>query len=232
MRCFPCPVASRKSSLFDCCSKGKTPAEIARETGTEAIDTVTEQRFTEHTGRRRLRAPRTRGVVAGEGDTVGPVLPQRLTDDMLASARTRRLFRYLLTLFFILLAAGPLVMADSDLGSVLRMQSPFLLQAIHWVLGCFCRCAARVENRSAGTIRMERMGRSGSGSPCVWAITVCCGVVFCLYRGMEVHTRSRLIAAPVLFCGIASMASLAVKLRPFKVHAHTRAITLLGIDRL
>lgn len=39
--------------------------------------------------------------------------------------------------------------------------------------------------------------------------------------------RDPLMAAPVLVCGIASMASLAVKLRPFKVHAHTRAIVPL-----
>ena len=41
--------------------------------------------------------------------------------------------------------------------------------------------------------------------------------------------RDPLMAAPVLFCGIASMASLAVKLRPFKVHAHTRAIVPLAL---
>lgn len=35
------------------------------------------------------------------------------------------------------------------------------------------------------------------------------------------------MAVPVLFCGIASMASLAVKLCPFKVHTHTRAIAPL-----
>ncbi len=56
--------------------------------------------------------------------------------------------------------------------------------------------------------------------------TVCCGVVF-VYIAAWRCIRDPLMAAPVLFCGIASMASLAVKLRPFKVHAHTRAITLL-----
>lgn len=39
--------------------------------------------------------------------------------------------------------------------------------------------------------------------------------------------RDPLMAVPVLFCGIASMASLAVKLCPFKVHTHTRAIAPL-----
>ena len=55
---------------------------------------------------------------------------------------------------------------------------------------------------------------------------ICCGMVFYLYRGIDVHTRS-VDAVPVLFCGVASTASLAVGLRPFKVHAHARAIVPL-----
>ena len=39
--------------------------------------------------------------------------------------------------------------------------------------------------------------------------------------------RDPLMAAPVLFCGVASTASLAVGLRPFKVHARARAIVPL-----
>ena len=158
---FSPALSPREEQFVRLLLKGKTPAEIARETNTKP-STV---RTTLHRAYGKASVAGARELVAlfvDGGDAVGPELSRRHADDMLASARTRRLFRYLLTLFFILLAAGPLVMADSDGDPVLRMQSPFLLQAIHWVSGCFCRCAARVENRSAGTIWMERMGRSGS----------------------------------------------------------------------
>mgnify|MGYP000647677449 CR=1 FL=1 len=74
-------------------------------------------------------------LFAGEGDTVGHELPQRHADDMVASARTRRLFRYLLTLFFVLLAAGPLVMADSDWGSGVSRAVAFSLLSYALGLG-------------------------------------------------------------------------------------------------
>lgn len=55
---------------------------------------------------------------------------------------------------------------------------------------------------------------------------VCRGMVFCLYRGMEVYMRS-VDGCAGLLCGVASTVSLAVGLRPFKVHARVRAIVPL-----
>ena len=113
--CFPPALSPREEQFVRLLLKGKTPAEIAKETDTKP-STV---RTTLHRAYGKASVAGSRELVAlfaGEGDTVGHELPQRHADDIVASARTRRLFRYLLTLFFILLAAGPLVMADSDWG--------------------------------------------------------------------------------------------------------------------
>lgn len=112
---FSPALSPREEQFVRLLLKGKTPAEIAKETDTKP-STV---RTTLHRAYGKASVAGSRELVAlfaGEGDAAGPGLLQRHADDMLASARTRRLFRYLLTLFFILLAAGPLVMADSDWG--------------------------------------------------------------------------------------------------------------------
>lgn len=137
-----------------------------------------------------------------------------------------RLFRYLLTLFFILLAAGPLVMADSDWGSGVSWAVAFSLASYALGLGLFLslRYTGGKPNRKAA---LDRAGEAiGLGSPCVWAILSAVEWAF-VYIAAWRCIRDPLMAAPVLFCGIASMASLAVRLRPFKVHAHTRAIVPL-----
>lgn len=165
-------------------------------------------------------------LFAGEGDTVGHELPQRHADDMVASARTRRLFRYLLTLFFILLAAGPLVMADSDWGSGVSRAVAFSLLSYALGLGLLLslRYAGGKPNRGAA---LDRAGEAiGLGSPCVWVILSAVEWSF-VYIAAWRCVRDPLMAVPVLFCGVASMASLAVELRPFKVRARTRAIVSL-----
>lgn len=101
-------------------------------------------------------------LFAGEGDTVGHELPQRHADDIVASARTRRLFRYLLTLFFILLAAGPLVMADSDWGSGVSRAVAFSLLSYALGLGLLLSLATRVEKRIVALRWIERVKRFGS----------------------------------------------------------------------
>lgn len=155
-----------------------------------------------------------------------PELSRRHADDMLASARTRRLFRYLLTLFFILLAAGPLVMADSDWGSGVSWAVAFSLSSYALGLGLLLSLhyAGEKLNREAALTRTD--GAIGLGSPCVWAILSAVEWSF-VYIAAWRCVRDPLMAVPVLFCGIASMASLAVKLCPFKVHTHTRAIAPL-----
>ena len=113
---FSPALSPREEQFVRLLLKGKTPAEIARETGTKP-STV---RTTLHRAYGKASVAGSRELVAlfvDEGDAVVPELSRRHADDLLVSARTRRLFRYLLTLFFILLAAGPLVMADSDWGS-------------------------------------------------------------------------------------------------------------------
>lgn len=165
-------------------------------------------------------------MFAGEGDTVGHELPQRHADDMVASARTRRLFRYLLTLFFILLAAGPLVMADSDWGSGVSRAVAFSLLSYALGLGLLLslRYAGGKANRGAA---LDRAGEAiWLGSPYVWAVLSAVEWSF-IYIAALMCIRVPLMAVPVLFCGVASTASLAVGLRPFKVHAHARAIVPL-----
>ena len=103
---FSPALSPREEQFVRLLLKGKTPAEIARETGTKP-STV---RTTLHRAYGKASVAGSRELVAlfvDEGDAVVPELSRRYADDMLASARTRRLFRYLLTLFFILLAAGP-----------------------------------------------------------------------------------------------------------------------------
>lgn len=221
---FPA-LSPREEQFVRLLLKGKTPAEIARETGTKP-STV---RTTLHRAYGKASVAGSRELVAlfaGEGDTVGPVLPQRHADDMLASARTRRLFRYLLTLFFILLAAGPLVMADSDWGSGVTHAIAFSLASYTLGLGLLLSLCSAGRKPKRGDDLDGADGAIGLGSPCVWAILSAVEWSF-VYIAAWRCIRDPLMAAPVLFCGIASMASLAVKLRPFKVHAHTRAITLL-----
>lgn len=222
---FSPALSPREEQFVRLLLKGKTPAEIARETGTKP-STV---RTTLHRAYGKASVAGSRELVAlfaGEGDAVGPEPLQRHADDMLVSARTRRLFRYLLTLFFILLAAGPLVMADSDWGSGVSWAVAFSLASYALGLGLFLslRYTGGKTNREADLDRAD--GAIGLGSPCVWAILSAVEWSF-VYIAAWRCIRDPLMAAPVLFCGVASMASLAVKLRPFKVHAHTRAITLL-----
>lgn len=230
---FSPALSPREEQFVRLLLKGKTPAEIARETGTKP-STV---RTTLHRAYGKASVAGSRELVAlfaGEGDAAGPGLLQRHADDMLASARTRRLFRYLLTLFFILLAAGPLVMADSDWGSGVSWAVAFSLASYALGLGLFLslRYTGGKTNREADLDRAD--GAIGLGSPCVWAILSAVEWSF-VYIAAWRCIRDPLMAAPVLFCGIASMASLAVKLRPFKVHAHTRAIAplvLIGVAAL
>lgn len=230
---FSPALSPREEQFVRLLLKGKTPAEIAKETGTKP-STV---RTTLHRAYGKASVAGSRELVAlfaGEGDTVGHELPQRHADDMLASARTRRLFRYLLTLFFILLAAGPLVMADSDWGSGVSWAVAFSLASYTLGLGLLlslCSAGGKPNRKAA----LDRAGEAiGLGSPCVWAILSAVEWSF-VYIAAWRCIRDPLMAAPVLFCGIASMASLAVKLRPFKVHAHTRAIVplaLIGVSAL
>lgn len=99
---FSPALSPREEQFVRLLLKGKTPAEIAKETDTKP-STV---RTTLHRAYGKASVAGSRELVAlfaGESDTVGHELPQRHADDMLASARTRRLFRYLLTLFLALL---------------------------------------------------------------------------------------------------------------------------------
>lgn len=230
---FSPALSPREEQFVRLLLKGKTPAEIAKETDTKP-STV---RTTLHRAYGKASVAGSRELVAlfaGEGDAAGPGLLQRHADDMLASARTRRLFRYLLTFFFILLAAGPLVMADSDWGSGVSWAVAFSLSSYALGLGLFLslRYTGGKPNRKAA---LDRAGEAiGLGSPWVWAILSAVEWAF-VYIAAWRCIRDPLMAAPVLFCGIASMASLAVKLRPFKVHAHTRAIVplaLIGVSAL
>lgn len=222
---FSPALSPREEQFVRLLLKGKTPAEIARETDTKP-STV---RTTLHRAYGKASVAGSRELVAlfaGEGDAVGPEPPQRHAGDMLVSARTRRLFRCLLTSFYILLAAGPLVMADSDWNSGVRHAIAFSLSSYALGLGLLLslRYAGEKLNREAALTRTD--GAIGLGSPCVWAILSAVEWAF-VYIAAWRCIRDPLMAAPVLFCGIASMASLAVKLRPFKVHAHTRAIVPL-----
>ena len=230
---FSPALSPREEQFVRLLLKGKTPAEIAKETDTKP-STV---RTTLHRAYGKASVAGSRELVAlfaGEGDAAGPGLLQRHADDMLASARTRRLFRYLLTLLFILLAAGPLVMADSDWGSGVSWAVAFSLASYTLGLGLLlslCSAGGKPNRKAA----LDRAGEAiGLGSPCVWAILSAVEWAF-VYIAAWRCIRDPLMAAPVLFCGIASMASLAVKLRPFKVHAHTRAIVplaLIGVSAL
>lgn len=225
---FSPALSPREEQFVRLLLKGKTPAEIAKETDTKP-STV---RTTLHRAYGKASVAGSRELVAlfaGEGDAAGPGLLQRHADDMLASARTRRLFRYLLTLFFILLAAGPLVMADSDWGSGVSWAVAFSLASYTLGLGLLLSLCSAGGKPNRGDDLDGADGADGAiglGSPCVWAILSAVEWSF-VYIAAWRCIRDPLMAAPVLVCGIASMASLAVKLRPFKVHAHTRAIVPL-----
>lgn len=225
---FSPALSPREEQFVRLLLKGKTPAEIAKETDTKP-STV---RTTLHRAYGKASVAGSRELVAlfaGEGDAAGPGLLQRHADDMLASARTRRLFRYLLTLFFILLAAGPLVMADSDWGSGVSWAVAFSLASYTLGLGLLLSLCSAGGKPNRGDDLDGADGADGAiglGSPCVWAILSAVEWSF-VYIAAWRCIRDPLMAAPVLVCGIASMASLAVKLRPFKAHAHTRAIVPL-----
>lgn len=222
---FSPALSPREEQFVRLLLKGKTPAEIARETGTKP-STV---RTTLHRAYGKASVAGSGELVAlfaGEGDAVGPEPLQRHADDLLVSARTRRLFRYLLTSFFILLAAGPLVMADSDWSSGVTHAIAFSLASYTLGLGLLLSLCSVGGKPKRGDDLDGADGAIGLGSPCVWAILSAVEWSF-VYIAAWRCIRDPLMAAPVLFCGIASMASLAVKLCPFKVHAHTRAIAPL-----
>lgn len=222
---FSPALSPREEQFVRLLLKGKTPAEIAKETDTKS-STV---RTTLHRAYGKASVAGSRELVAlfaGEGDTVGHELPQRHADDMVASARARRLFRYLLTSFFILLAAGPLVMADSDWGSGVTHAIAFSLASYTLGLGLLLSLCSAGGKTNRGDDLDRADEAIGLGSPCVWAILSAVEWSF-VYIAAWRCMRDPLMAVPVLFCGIASMASLAVRLRPFKAHAHTRAIAPL-----
>lgn len=222
---FSPALSPREEQFVRLLLKGKTPAEIARETDTKP-STV---RTTLHRAYGKASVAGSRELVAlfaGGGEAVESELSQRHAGDMLALARTHRLLRYLPTSFFIFLAAGPLVMANSDWESSVTRAVAFSLASYTLGLGLFLSpyCAVVKTNHDAD---LDRAGEAiGLGSPCVWAILSAVEWAF-VYIAAWRCIRDPLMAAPVLVCGIASMASLAVKLRPFKVHAHTRAIVPL-----
>ena len=222
---FSPALSPREEQFVRLLLKGKTPAEIARETDTKP-STV---RTTLHRAYGKASVAGSRELVAlfaGGGEAVESELSQRHAGDMLALARTHRLLRYLPTSFFIFLAAGPLVMANSDWESSVTRAVAFSLASYTLGLGLFLSpyCAVVKTNHDAD---LDRAGEAiGLGSPCVWAILSAVEWSF-VYIAAWRCIRDPLMAAPVLVCGIASMASLAVKLRPFKVHAHTRAIVPL-----
>lgn len=230
---FSPALSPREEQFVRLLLKGKTPAEIAKETDTKP-STV---RTTLHRAYGKASVAGSRELVAlfvDEGDAVGPELSRRHTDDMLASARTRRLFRYLLTLFFILLAAGPLVMADSDWGSGVSWAVTFSLASYTLGLGLFLSpyCAVVKTNHDADLDRVD--GAIGLGSPCVWAILSAVEWAF-VYIAAWRCIRDPLMAVPVLFCGMTSMASLAVGLCSFKARGRIRAIVplaLIGVSAL
>lgn len=230
---FSPALSPREEQFVRLLLKGKTPAEIARETGAKP-STV---RTTLHRAYGKASVAGSGELVAlfaGEGDAVGPEPLQRHADDLLVSARTRRLFRYLLTSFFILLAAGPLVMADGDWSSGVTHAIAFSLASYTLGLGLLLSLCSAGGKPKRGDDLDGADGAIGLGSPCVWAILSAVEWSF-VYIAAWRCIRDPLMAAPVLFCGIASMASLAVKLCPFKVHAHTRAITplvLIGVAAL
>lgn len=222
---FSPALSPREEQFVRLLLKGKTPAEIARETGTKP-STV---RTTLHRAYGKASVAGSRELVAlfvDEGDAVVPELSRRHADDLLVSARTRRLFRYLLTSFFILLAAGPLVMADSDWSSGVTHAIAFSLASYTLGLGLLLSLCSAGGKPKRGDDLDGADGAIGLGSPCVWAILSAVEWSF-VYIAAWRCVRDPLMAVPVLFCGIASMASLAVKLCPFKVHTHTRAIAPL-----
>lgn len=222
---FSPALSPREEQFVRLLLKGKTPAEIARETGTKP-STV---RTTLHRAYGKASVAGSGELVAlfaGEGDAVGPEPLRRHADDMLVSARMRRLFRYLLTSFFILLAAGPLVMADSDWGSGVTHAIAFSLASYTLGLGLLLSLCSAGGKTNRGDDLDRADGAIGLGSPCVWAILSAVEWSF-VYIAAWRCMRDPLMAVPVLFCGIASMASLAVGLCPFKAHTHTRAIAPL-----
>ena len=222
---FSPALSPREEQFVRLLLKGKTPAEIAKETDTRP-STV---RTTLHRAYGKASVAGSRELVAlfaGGGDAAGPGLLQRHADDMLASARTRRLFRYLLTLFFILLAAGPLVMADSDWESGISRAVAFSLSSYALGLGLLlslCSAGGKPNRKAA----LDRAGEAiWLGSPYVWAMLSAVEWSF-IYIAAWRCIRDPLMAVPVLVCGVASMASLAVELRLFKVRARTWAIVPL-----
>lgn len=224
---FSPALSPREEQFVRLLLKGKTPAEIAKETDKKP-STV---RTTLHRAYGKASVAGSRELVAlfvDEGDAVGPELSRRHADDMLASARTRRLFRYLLTLFFMLLAAGPLVMADSDWGSGVSRAVAFSLSSYALGLGLLLSLhyAGEKLNREAALTRTD--GAIGLGSPGVWAILSAVEWSF-VYIAAWRCVRDPLMAVPVLFCGMTSMASLAVGLCSFKARARTRAIVPLAL---
>lgn len=230
---FSPALSPREEQFVRLLLKGKTPAEIARETGTKP-STV---RTTLHRAYGKASVAGSGELVAlfaGEGDAVGPEPLQRHADDLLVSARTRRLFRYLLTSFFILLAAGPLVMADGDWSSGVTHAIAFSLASYTLGLGLLLSLCSAGGKPKRGDDLDGADGAIGLGSPCVWAILSAVEWSF-VYIAAWRCIRDPLMAAPVLFCGIASMASLAVGLCSFKARGCTRAIVplaLIGVSAL
>lgn len=224
---FSPALSPREEQFVRLLLKGKTPAEIARETDTKP-STV---RTTLHRAYGKASVAGSRELVAlfaGGGEAVESELSQRHAGDMLALARTHRLLRYLPTSFFIFLAAGPLVMANSDWESSVTRAVAFSLASYTLGLGLFLSPYRAVvkTNHDADLDKVD--GAIGLGGPYMWAILSAAEWSF-IYITALMCIRVPLMAVPVLFCGVASMASLAVGLCSFKARARTRAIVPLAL---
>lgn len=224
---FSPSLSPREEQFVRLLLKGKTPAEIARETDTKP-STV---RTTLHRAYGKASVAGSRELVAlfaGGGEAVESELSQRHAGDMLALARTHRLLRYLPTSFFIFLAAGPLVMANSDWESSVTRAVAFSLASYTLGLGLFLSPYRAVvkTNHDADLDKVD--GAIGLGGPYMWAILSAAEWSF-IYITALMCIRVPLMAVPVLFCGVASMASLAVGLCSFKARARTRAIVPLAL---
>lgn len=222
---FSPSLSPREEQFVRLLLKGKTPAEIARETDTKP-STV---RTTLHRAYGKASVAGSRELVAlfaGGGEAVESELSQRHAGDIVGISSDAPAASISAHIFFIFLAAGPLVMANSDWGSSVTRAVALSLASYTLGLGLFLSpyCAVVKTNHDAD---LDRAGEAiGLGSPCVWAILSAVEWAF-VYIAAWRCIRDPLMAVPVLFCGVASTASLAVGLRPFKVHAHARAIVPL-----
>lgn len=214
-------LSPREEEFVRLLLKGKTPAEIARETGANA-STV---RVTLHRAYVKASVSSSSELVAlcmGEDGAVRSEKTRRRSGDIAAPTGGHHLLRYPIITFFFLLAVGPLALSSGDWVS--GTSWTVVLSLLGYVLGLALLLLMEHAGEKAihGAVSYATDENMGAGGLFVWTILSALEWSFSYIAAWKcVHNP--LMAVPVLFCGLAATIPLVAWLCRLKTYVQVRS---------